>query len=68
MKNGIEIPVGKLELSKIPKKLWTYLTVDFIYFVAITEGTSAEGLARLFKDNVWKLHRFPESILSDRRS
>ena len=31
------------------------------YFVAIIEGTSAEGLARLFRNNVWKLHRLPVS-------
>ena len=36
------------------------------HFVATTEGTSAEGLARLFQDNVWKLHRLPESVMSDR--
>ena len=36
------------------------------HFVAITEGMSAEGLARLFRNNVWKLHRLPESIMSDR--
>jgi len=27
---------------------------------------SAEGLARLFRDNVWKLHSLPKSIISDR--
>jgi len=37
-----------------------------IHFVATTEGMSAEGLARLFRDNVWKLHRLPESVVSDR--
>ena len=37
------------------------------YFVAITEGISAEGLARLFRDNIWKLHRLLESVVSDRR-
>jgi len=37
-----------------------------MYFVAITEGTSAEELVRLFRDNIWKLHEFPESIVSDR--
>jgi len=36
------------------------------HFVATTEGTSAEGLARLFRDNVWRLHRLPESMVSDR--
>ena len=36
------------------------------HFVAMTEGTSAEGLARLLWDNVWKLHGLPESVVSDR--
>jgi len=36
------------------------------HFVATTEGTSAEGLARLFQDNVWKLHGLPESVMLDR--
>jgi len=36
------------------------------YFVATTEKTSVEGLARLFRDNVWKLHRLPESVVSNR--
>ena len=36
------------------------------HFVATTEGTSVEGLARLFWDNVWKLHGLPESVVSDR--
>ena len=37
------------------------------HFVATTEGTSVEGLARLFQDNMWKLHRLPESVVSDRK-
>jgi len=36
------------------------------YFVATTKKTMAEGLARLFRDNVWKLHGLPESVISDR--
>jgi len=36
------------------------------HFVATTEGTSAEGLARLLWDNVWKLHGLLESVVSDR--
>ena len=89
MKNRTEEPAGKLKLSEVPQKTWSYLTVDFItklpvvagkdailvvcdrlskmtHFVATTEGTSAEGLARLFRDNVWKLHGLPESVVSDR--
>jgi len=37
-----------------------------VYFIPTTEKTSAEGLAELFRDNVWKLHGLPESIISDR--
>ena len=37
-----------------------------MYFMATMEETSAEGLARLFRDNVWKLHRLLESIILDR--
>ena len=36
------------------------------HFVVMTEGTSAKGLARLFRDNMWKLRGLPESIVSDR--
>ena len=37
------------------------------HFVATTEGMSAEGLVRLFWDNIWKLHGLPESVVLDRR-
>jgi len=36
------------------------------HFVATIEGTLIEGLARLFRDNVWKLHRLSESVVLDR--
>ena len=36
------------------------------YFVAKIEKTLVERLARLFRDNIWKLHRLPESIVLDR--
>ena len=36
------------------------------YFVATIEATSAEELVRLFRDNIWKLHGLPESVVSDR--
>ena len=37
------------------------------HFVATTEGTLAKRLARLFRDNVWKLYGLPESMVLDRR-
>jgi len=37
-----------------------------VHFIPTTEKTLAERLARLFRDNVWKLHGLPESIISDR--
>ena len=37
-----------------------------VYFVATTEGMLVEGLARLFRDNMWKLHGLLESVVSDR--
>ena len=37
-----------------------------VYFISTMEKTSAKGLARLFRDNVWKLYRLSESIISDR--
>ena len=36
------------------------------HFVAMTEKTMAEGLAKLFRNYVWKLHGLPESMVSDR--
>jgi len=36
------------------------------HFIPTTEKTIAEGLVRMFRDNVWQLHGLPESIISDR--
>ena len=37
-----------------------------IHFIATTEGTLVEGLAKSFRDNVWRLHKLPESVVLDR--
>jgi len=90
MKNRTEKVAGKLKLSEVLEKPWTYLKMDFImklpvvagkdailvvcnrlskmvHFVTTIEGTLAEGLARLFRNNVWKLHELLESVVPDRR-
>jgi len=36
-----------------------------VHFISTTEKTLAEGLAWLFRDNVWKLYGLPESIILD---
>jgi len=36
------------------------------HFISTTEKMSTEELAQLFRDNIWKLHRLPDSIISDR--
>jgi len=36
------------------------------HFIATMEKTLAEGLAKLFRDHIWKLHGLPESIISDK--
>src|SRR6266850_4727836 len=37
-----------------------------VHLIPTNEATSAEGLARLFRDHVWKLHGLPKAIVSDR--
>jgi len=36
------------------------------HFVPTTEKTTAKGLAWLFRDNVWRLHGLPKSIILDK--
>jgi len=40
--------------------------IKIMHFVPTTEKTPVKGLARLFRNNMWKLHGLPESIISDR--
>jgi len=37
-----------------------------VYFVPTMKRTLAEGVARLFQNNVWKLHGLSESIIMDK--
>ena len=51
MKNRIEEIAGKLKLSEIPEKLWTYLTINFITKLPIVaeKDTILVVCDRLFK-------------------
>ena len=59
----IKLPVvaGKDAILVVCDRLF-----KIMHFVATTEETSAEGLARLFRNNIWKLHRLLESVVPDR--
>ena len=37
-----------------------------IYFIITTEEKSVKRLARLFKDNMWKLYKLLESVILDK--
>jgi len=40
--------------------------LKILHFITMTEKITAEGLVRLFRNNVWKLHGLPESVISNR--
>ena len=37
-----------------------------IQLKATTTNISSEGIAKIYRDNIWKLHRIPRKVLSDR--
>ena len=39
-----------------------------IWLKATTTNISSEGIARIYRDNIWKLHKVPKKILSDQGS
>jgi len=55
------VVVGKDAILVVYNRLF-----KITHFVATTKEMLAEELARLFRDNMWKLHGLPESIVSDR--
>jgi len=72
----LEKPWAHISVDFITKLLLTQgydsilVVVDrltkMVYFISTTKKTLVEELAMLFRDNMWKLHRLPESIISDR--
>ena len=79
IKNQMEAPVEKLwmylmvdfitKLLLVAERNVILVVIDrlskMVYFIATIKETSAEGLARLFRDNVWKLHRLLEGVILD---
>jgi len=57
----LPVVVGKDAILVVCDRLF-----KITHFVATTEETSVEGLARLFRDNMWKLHGLPESVILNR--
>ena len=56
----LSVVVGKDVILVVYDRLF-----KMAYFVATMEETLAEGLARLYRNNIWKLHELLESIVSD---
>ena len=46
------------EIQENSKRKWSKMA----HFIATTEEMTAKGLARLFRDNIWKLHRLPKNL------
>src|SRR5215469_4224203 len=46
------------------------LTVDqfskMIHLIPVTTSVTSKGMARLYRDHIWKLHGLPKKIISDR--
>ena len=40
--------------------------LKMLHFIVMTEKIIVEGLIKLFKDNMWKLHKLLESVILDR--
>jgi len=40
--------------------------LKMLHFIAMTEKITAEGLVRLFRDNMWKLYGLPENVILNR--
>ena len=62
--------ITKLPMSQGFNSIW--VAVDRfskrMHLAATTEEVDSVGVARLFRDNVWKHHGLPEQIISDRGS
>jgi len=60
----MDLPRTKCDVDSI------WVVVDRLnkrcHFVPTTKTVTAEGVARLFIDNIWKLHGMPSNIVSDR--
>ena len=41
--------------------------IEMIRLKATMTNISSEGIAKIYQDEIWKLHRIPRKILSDRR-
>ena len=40
--------------------------LKMLHFIVMTKKIIVEGLIKLFKDNMWKLHKLLESVILDR--
>ena len=62
MKNNIEVLIENLKLSKVPRKLWTYLTVDFIIKLPLVVR---KDVILVVCNKLSKMIHFVEGILAE---
>ncbi|GJR42435.1 zinc knuckle CX2CX4HX4C containing protein [Tanacetum coccineum] len=54
---------GLLQPFPIPNQIWQDMSMDFVDSLPMSQ---AKTIAQLFLDNIYKLHRLPKTIVSDR--
>lgn len=50
----------------MPTPFWSWLYSKFAHFVPLRHPYTAASVAKVFMDNIYKLHGLPKSIISDR--
>jgi len=51
---------------KIPQGLWQEINIDIRLKVTTTIVLSEE-IAKIYRDEIWKIHRVPKKIISNRK-
>ena len=59
-------PFGLLQPLEAPQSVWTHITMDFVNPLPLPPNFDAPWVAKFFRNQVYRRHGLPQSILSDR--